>query len=170
MKYFPNQDERREVNVEYSNIYLCLKDFGSVDAIHDRFIFEPLRWWTIRGSSAPKLQFKLLGQPSPSSCCKRNWSTYKFIHSVTRNKIVSQRAEDLVFVHTNLRLLSRRSSTCKEDPNYMWDVGGDEFDSLDDINLGRLEFAELSLDELELETVVFDTVDEVENDENGINP
>ncbi|KAL1226374.1 hypothetical protein V5N11_020228 [Cardamine amara subsp. amara] len=38
MKYFPNQDERREVNVEYSNFSLCLEDFGSVDAIHDRFI------------------------------------------------------------------------------------------------------------------------------------
>ena len=38
MKYFPNQDERREVNIEYSNFSLSLEDFGSVDAIHDRFI------------------------------------------------------------------------------------------------------------------------------------
>ncbi|CAL9222157.1 unnamed protein product [Arabidopsis halleri] len=67
MKYFPNQDERREVNVEYSNFSLFLEDFGNVDSIHDRFILEPLRWWAVHGSSAPKLQtlaFKLLGQPS----------------------------------------------------------------------------------------------------------
>ncbi|KAL1198973.1 hypothetical protein V5N11_004941 [Cardamine amara subsp. amara] len=36
MKYFPNQDGRREVNVEYSNFSLCLEDFGSVDAITTR--------------------------------------------------------------------------------------------------------------------------------------
>ncbi|RID75417.1 hypothetical protein BRARA_B02463 [Brassica rapa] len=97
MKYFLNQDERREVNIEYSNFSLSLEDFGSVYAIHDRFILEPLRW---------------------------NWSTYKFIHSATRNKIMPQRAEDLVFVHINIRLLSRRSSAYKEGPNKMWDVGG----------------------------------------------
>ena len=165
MKYFPNQDERREVNIEYSNFSLSLEDFGSVDAIHDRFILEPLRWWAVHGSSAPKLQalaFKLLGQPSSSSCCERNWSTYKFIHSATRNKIMPQRAEDLVFVHTNLRLLSRRSSAYKEGPNKMWDVGGDQFDTLDELNLGRLEFEDLSLDEPELEAVVFDGEDDNE--------
>ena len=148
LKYFPNQDERREVNIEYSNFSLSLEDFGSVDAIHDRFILEPLRWWAVHGSSAPKLQalaFKLLGQPSSSSCCERNWSTYKFIHSATRNKIMPQRAEDLVFVHTNLRLLSRRSSAYKEGPNKMWDVGCDQFDYLDDLNIGRLVFEDPSL-------------------------
>ncbi|KAL0862487.1 hypothetical protein Bca101_041605 [Brassica carinata] len=70
-------------------------------------------------------------------------------------EIVPQRAEDLVFVHTNLRLLSRRSSAYKEGPSSMWDVGGDQFDSLDEINLGRLEFEDLSLDEPELEAVLF---------------
>uniref|UniRef100_A0A0D3CZA6 HAT C-terminal dimerisation domain-containing protein n=1 Tax=Brassica oleracea var. oleracea TaxID=109376 RepID=A0A0D3CZA6_BRAOL len=168
MKYFPNQDERREVNVEYSNFSLCMEDFGSVDVIHDRFILEPLRWWAVHGSSAPKLQilaFKLLGQPFSSSCCERNWSTYKFIHSAIRNKIVPQRAEDLVFVHTNLRLLSRRSSSYKEGPSCMWDVGGDQFDSLDEINLGKLEFEDLSLDELELEAVLFGGDGENENND-----
>ena len=168
MKYFPNQDERREVNVEYSNFSLCMEDFGSVDVIHDRFILEPLRWWAVHGSSAPKLQilaFKLLGQPFSSSCCERNWSTYKFIHSAIRNKIVLQRAEDLVFVHTNLRLLSRRSSSYKEGPSCMWDVGGDQFDSLDEINLGKLEFEDLSLDEPELEVVLFGGDGENENND-----
>ncbi|XP_010468407.1 PREDICTED: uncharacterized protein LOC104748467 [Camelina sativa] len=140
-------------------------------SLNPRFILEPLRWWAVHGSSAPTLQalaFKLLGQPSSSSCCERNSSTYKFIHSATRNKIVPQRAEDLVFVHTNLRLLSRKKSAYKEGPNHMWDVGGDQFDSLDEINLERLEFADLSLDEPELEEVVFGRVDEDKNDEDGL--
>ena len=70
-----------------------------------------------------------------------------------------QRAEALVFEHTNLHLLSRRSSTYKEGPNKMWDVGGDQFDSLDELNIGRIEFENLSLDEPELEAVVFDGED-----------
>ncbi|XP_050365519.1 magnesium transporter MRS2-I-like [Argentina anserina] len=44
----------------------------------------------------------------------------------------------------------------------MWDVGGDEFDSLEDTNVGRLEIAELSLDEPQLEAVLFGDDDDIE--------
>ena len=37
----------------------------------------------------------------------------------------------------------------------MWDVGGDGFDSMDIENVGLLEIADLSLDEHELEVVLF---------------
>ena len=67
-----------------------------------------------------------------------------------------------LLVHTNLRLLSRRSLAYKDGPNHMWDVGGDQFDSLDETNLGRLEFEDLSLDEPELEAVMFDGANENE--------
>ena len=40
----------------------------------------------------------------------------------------------------------------------MWDVGGDSFDSLND--LGILEIANLSLDEPELEAIVFSNEDD----------
>ncbi|KAL6126557.1 hypothetical protein ACLB2K_074604 [Fragaria x ananassa] len=167
LKYYENADERREVNVEFSNFSMCMDDFCNVDAMHDRFILPPLTWWAVHGASALRLQalaFKLLGQPSSSSCCERNWSTYKFIHSATRNKITPQRAEDLVYVHTNLRLLSRRSHSYKEGPSQMWDVGGDQFDSLDETNLGRLEFEDLSLDEPALENDIFGNAQENENE------
>ncbi|KAL6196428.1 hypothetical protein ACLB2K_032043 [Fragaria x ananassa] len=110
--------------------------------------------------SLKNILIKLLGQPSSSSCCERNWSTYKFIHFATRNKITPQRAEDLVFVHTNLRLLARRKDSYKEGPSQMWDLEGDQFDSLDESNLGRLEFEDLSVDEPSLEGVLFDNVHE----------
>ena len=64
-----------------------------------------------------------------------------------------QRVEDLVFVHNNLLLLSRRSSNYLEGENKMWDVDGDAFDSLD--GLGILEIADLSLDEPDLEAGLF---------------
>ena len=106
----------------------------------------------------PKLQtiaLKLLGHPSSSSCCERNWSTYNFIHSIKRNKITPERAEDLVFVHSNLRLLSRKRPEYKEGETHMWDVGGDPFDSMDLENAGVLEIANLSLDEPDLEGIIF---------------
>ena len=39
----------------------------------------------------------------------------------------------------------------------MWDIGGDGFDSMDIENAGFLEIADLSLDELELEAILFDS-------------
>ena len=38
----------------------------------------------------------------------------------------------------------------------MWDIGGDGFNSMDIENAGLLEIADLSLDEHELEAVLFD--------------
>lgn len=128
----------------------------------DRLNLDPQSWWAFYGSMAPMLQSvaaRLLGQPSSSSCCERNWSTYSFIHSIRRNKIQPQRAEDLVFVHTNLRLLSRSSEKYKEGETKMWDVSGDSFDPFD--GAGELEIANLSLDEPDMERVIFNENDEL---------
>jgi hypothetical protein len=103
------------------------------------------------------LAMKLLSQPASSSCCERNWSTYSFIHSVKRNALTPARAEDLVFVHSNLRHLSRRTKSYKTGETKMWDVGGDSFESLRGV--GILEVANLSLDEPELLSVSFGDVD-----------
>ena len=64
-----------------------------------------------------------------------------------------KRAEDLVFIHSNLRLLSRRTPQYMKGETKMWDIAGDSFDSFDDV--GELEIAQLSLDEPELEAVLF---------------
>ena len=56
-----------------------------------------------------------------------------------------KRAEDLVFVHSNLRLLSRREGDYLKRRSKMWDICGDEFDSFEEA--GELAIANLSLDE-----------------------
>ena len=55
------------------------------------------------------LAIKLLGQLCSSSCVERNWKTYGFVHSLKKNKITPKHVEDLIFIHSNFRLLSRRS-------------------------------------------------------------
>jgi hypothetical protein len=42
-----------------------------------------------------------------SSSYERNWSSYSFVHSKARNRLLPSRAEDLVYVYTNSRGLNQ---------------------------------------------------------------
>ncbi|RZC24732.1 hypothetical protein D0Y65_003769 [Glycine soja] len=151
-RFFLDVDVRRKVNIEFANFSDGREGFDDLDSLNDRGQMDPKAWWLVHGINAPILQkiaLKLLAQPCSSSCCERNWSTYSFIHSLKRNKMTPHRAEDLVFVHSNLRLLSRNTPQYHQEETKMWDVAGDDFGSLDDC--GILEIASLSLDEPELE-------------------
>ncbi|WVZ83091.1 hypothetical protein U9M48_030271, partial [Paspalum notatum var. saurae] len=131
-------------------------EFNDPDPIHDRFAVSPMIWWTNYGQSIPllmNLAIKLISQPASSSCCERNWSTYSFVHSVKRNDLTVERAEDLIFVHSNLRHLLKKTEAYKKGETRPWDVSGDSWDSMDGV--GLFEVADLSLDESELQGVSF---------------
>lgn len=156
-RYFSSPLDRTKVITEFANFSTKSGDFADYDSIADRYVLDPRSWWATYGVYAPMLQaiaFKLLGQPSSSSCCERNWSTYSFVNSVKRNKMTPKRAEDLVFIHSNLRLLSRRTPEYSQGETKSWDIAGDSFDSLEDV--GMLEVANLSLDEPDLEAEILD--------------
>ncbi|XP_071723972.1 uncharacterized protein [Rutidosis leptorrhynchoides] len=155
-KYFPNLNERDNVNLEYVDFASKNEDFRDFDSIQNRYSMDPKAWWVDHGACAPMLQniaLKLLAQPSFSSCAKRNWTTYSFVHSVRRNKMTPKHAKDLVFIHSNFCLISRKSPQYAEGETKMWDIGGDAFDLFEDI--GVLEVANLSLDEPEMESGFF---------------
>ncbi|CAJ2633433.1 unnamed protein product [Trifolium pratense] len=159
--YFADARERLEATTEFVKFSSAEGELGQFDSLQDRWNLTPKEWWITYGSSVPKLQsiaLKLLSQPSSSSCAERNWSTYSFIHSLKRNRLNPKRAEDLVFVHTNLRLLSRNNKNYKEGETKMWDIYGDEWNMSDGV--GLLEVASLSLDEPDLEAVLFDDADD----------
>lgn len=66
----------------------------------------------------PKLQriaIRILSQVSSASASERNWSTYDFIHSKKRNRLTPNRAADLVYVFTNLRLMENVTSAYFEE-------------------------------------------------------
>ncbi|KAL8464162.1 hypothetical protein ACS0TY_033905 [Phlomoides rotata] len=155
-RLFLDVDTRTAVTLEFANFFGCFEEFGDEDSIRDGSNLDPLKWWVAYGIGAPHLRsiaVRLLGQVSSSSYCERNWSTYSFIHSTKRNQITPERAENLVYVHNNLRLLSRKAPQYMKGESKMWDVAGDAFDSMDDV--GILGVANLSLDEPELESVLF---------------
>ncbi|XP_057432298.1 uncharacterized protein LOC130725055 [Lotus japonicus] len=177
-KYFVDVDVRRRVNVEFASFSDGREGFDDIDSLGDRGRIDAKSWWLTHGAHAPLLQqvaLKLLGQPCSSSCSERNWSTYSFIHSLKRNKMTPERnwstysfihslkrnkmtperAKDLVFIHSNLRLISRSSPQYHEGETKTWDIAGDAFEFLDEGGCGILEVANLSLDEPELEAIFF---------------
>ncbi|KAJ7961382.1 Dimer_Tnp_hAT domain-containing protein [Quillaja saponaria] len=133
-KYFPNPDDRKMATKEFARSSGGQDIFGDFDSLQDRWSLEPKVWWLVYGDSTPlhqKVALKLLSQPCSLSCCERNWSTYSFIHSMKRNKMTPKRAEDLVYIHTNLHLLSRKNESYTIGQSKMWDIGGDEWDPLE---------------------------------------
>ncbi|XP_050378270.1 uncharacterized protein LOC126795478 [Argentina anserina] len=164
-RLFPDGQIRNKVMEEFAYFSLNMKDYSSPEALENKFHFEPLVWWGNYGASTPLLQslaFKLLNQPCSSSCCERNWSTYSFIYGLKRNKLQPQRAQDLVYVHTNLRLLARRDPSYKKDLDSMWDIAGDGHESMLSGNVDMLQLVTLSLDEPVLERTIF-FEDEIES-------
>ncbi|WVZ64311.1 hypothetical protein U9M48_013851 [Paspalum notatum var. saurae] len=141
-KFFRNPEELAQVKEEYSRFSSCSGEFNDLDSIHDRFAVSPMTWGINHGQSIPllmNLAIKLISQPASSSCCERNWSTYSFIHSVKRNALTVERAEDL--------------ASFKKGETRLWDVSGDSWDTMGGV--GLLEVADLSLDEPELQGVSF---------------
>ena len=66
------------------------------------------KWWDAMGGGAKALQTiarRILAQLCSASACERNWSMYSFVHNKVRNRLKHSRAEDLVYIYTNIRLL-----------------------------------------------------------------
>ncbi|XP_061356551.1 uncharacterized protein LOC133300978 [Gastrolobium bilobum] len=115
-------------------------------------------------------RFKLIKSGLQNMVISEKWSIYRddnlgrarhvkeILVATLWNKITPKRAEDLVYVHSNLRLLSRKTPSYAQGTNQMWDIAGDTFDSLDDIR--DLQFASLSLDEPEIKAMIIQDGDE----------
>jgi hypothetical protein len=62
------------------------------------------------GYEVPVLAYiaqKVTALVSSAGGCERNWSSYDFIHSKKRNRLHPGRANDLVYIFTNARLIQR---------------------------------------------------------------
>ena len=77
----------------------------------------PYLWWFISGSVGkmlPCIAWRILAQVVSSSSCERNWSSYCFVHSKARNRLLPTRAEDLIYVYTNSRVLNQNVPSTDE--------------------------------------------------------
>jgi hypothetical protein len=108
----------------------------------------PHLWWFTSGSVGkllPRITRRILTQVVSSSSCEQNWSSYSFVHSKARNRLLPSRAEDLVYVYTNSRILNQnvpfineaatewhRQTVVSEDSDSEGPV--DLFDDYDDVS------------------------------------
>ena len=82
-----------------------------------------ISWWSTYGAETSKLAeiaVNVLSQPISSSSAERIWSTYSYIHNV--NRLNSVRADKLMYVHSNIRLISRFTKSYNDGPYRKWDI------------------------------------------------
>jgi hypothetical protein len=118
--------QQTEVRKEFACFAAGLEDFADISALEERSTMNPIKWWTCHGANGVYLH--ILSQVASSSSTERNWSTYGFIHSVKRNRLGSQKAEDPVYVHSNLFLVSRKGEEYTSGPHKEWDVDAENPD------------------------------------------
>jgi hypothetical protein len=76
---------------------------------------------------------RVLSQGSSASACERNWSSFNHIHSKKRNRLLSRKLEDLVYVRSNLQLTLNNVAKNSSNSSTPWfkpvtDASGDEND------------------------------------------
>eukprot|EP00253_Pinus_taeda_P032417 PITA_32417 len=117
-KLVPDREECAAVRLEIGRYFSGTGLYGNFHAMDDRDRFDTLTWWETYGGQGllPKLAKKVLSRVVNTSSAERCWSTYSYIHNVKRNRLNENRAESLVYVHYNWRLLSHYCDRAYEDP------------------------------------------------------
>ncbi|WVZ96482.1 hypothetical protein U9M48_042115 [Paspalum notatum var. saurae] len=103
---------------EQFNIFIMKKGMFAVPEVQsDAYSMNAIDWWTSYGSVTPEL-----AEVAKRLISRRIWSTYQYIHSAKRNKLNPGTADKLVFIHSNLRLISRSTESYKGGAHSKWDV------------------------------------------------
>ncbi|CAG8632552.1 17357_t:CDS:2 [Dentiscutata erythropus] len=59
------------------------------------------------GFAKNQVAYKVLLIPATSAASEHNWSVYGFIHSKLHNRMLTQKAEKLVYIYWNTRILCK---------------------------------------------------------------
>ncbi|GMJ03450.1 hypothetical protein HRI_004014200 [Hibiscus trionum] len=120
-----DENEKAELHKQLAKFQNKQGMFEAAYARIDATAMSPISWWSTYGSETPKLAeiaIRVLSQPISSSSAERVWSTYSYIHNIKRNWLNAKRADKLVFIHSNIRLLSQFTTSYKESPCKKWDT------------------------------------------------
>jgi hypothetical protein len=80
-------------------------------------------WWDANGASVPELQAVaciVLAQPASASICERINSEFAFVKDRRRNKLSHIKANKLVRIFHNLRLMNRMNKAAYSEPAVGW--------------------------------------------------
>ncbi|GJP35006.1 hypothetical protein CLOM_g19476, partial [Closterium sp. NIES-68] len=63
-----------------------------------------VQWWNWHGTDFPELATlacRVLTQPVSAAACERNWAVWESVHMAKRNRLGSEKLNDLVYVAHN---------------------------------------------------------------------
>ncbi|KAL4566504.1 hypothetical protein LXL04_030620 [Taraxacum kok-saghyz] len=115
-----SEEEEKLLREQFASFHMKKGIYALAGTQADAVTMDAIDWWATYGAETPDLADvakRVLSQPISSSSAERNWSTYSHIHSVKQNRLNGPRADKLVFIHSNIRLLSRFSESYKAGPN-----------------------------------------------------
>lgn len=124
-----SEEEAAEASLQHAKFRSAEGLFSSQNAQLNAKRMPAWKWWESYGASVPELQkaaVRILSQCTSACSCERNWSTYGFIHSKSRNRLSPDRARDLVYVFSNLRLIQRIEDVEYEEEFPEWDSSDDD--------------------------------------------
>lgn len=148
-KMYLNDELSDTVRVQFMSFVEKKGKFSSPTAKRDARNpkINVLQWWKFHGGDTKELRemaFRVLGQPVSTLSFERPWSTYSYIHNMKRLNTIWE--DDLIYIHSNLRILSRSSSSYKYGPQRKWDVNP-ELPVVDEIALQWEDIGLLGLGE-----------------------
>ncbi|KAK8493768.1 hypothetical protein V6N13_026358 [Hibiscus sabdariffa] len=124
-KIVENTYDEKQLRDQFAEFQLKKEIYSMPQAQVDVVTMDVIDWWSIYGFQTPELAEmvkKVLSQPISSSSVERAWSTYGHVHSLKMNILNSSRTDKLVYIHTNLRLLSRYTDCYTNGPFKKWDI------------------------------------------------
>ncbi|XP_039789048.1 uncharacterized protein LOC120655354 [Panicum virgatum] len=106
-----DEETRLKINAQAMNYeYLRGDDFSNKMAKENLKSMGPFDWWRSYGGRAIELQRfarRVVSLCASSSGCERNWSTFEFIHTKKRNRLLHKRLNSIAFVSYNRKMKSR---------------------------------------------------------------
>ncbi|KAG0451262.1 hypothetical protein HPP92_026521 [Vanilla planifolia] len=146
-----NDEQADTVRVQFMSFVEKKGKFSSQTAKRDSRNpkINVLQWWKFHGGETRELRdmaFRVLAQSISATSIERPCSSYAFFHNTKRNHLSQSQADDLLFIHSNLRLLSRFNPSYKHGLHRKWDVN-QEHVFIDESSLQWEETHVLNLDE-----------------------
>jgi hypothetical protein len=89
------------------------------------------QWWELNQSMFPDLApiaIRVVAQVVSATSCERNWSTFGYLHTASRNRMLPKTAADVTYVYSCLRLRDQIAEEGRGDEFVQWEAedGGDE--------------------------------------------
>ena len=132
---FVGQEKVAQARLQYQSFLMRSGEF-SEPALWEggSLTMSPLMWWqtfcydnaTLRECALP-----VCSVVSVASSAERNWSIFGFIHSQARNRLYAGKADKLVYIYNNMRMLRKVRNPDFQDPCVLpYDSDSDEEDSV----------------------------------------